>query len=573
MIHPKHLQRVVALAAICIALAATAQPPKASEALPAEGAGDLPKISTSGLTGDRITLNVEQVDIRAMLTLLAQSQRVSIVAGPEVEGTISVNLFDVPFEDALSSILGVAGFTHYTKGDVIYVTTEEARKSMPLASNDLKVRTYRIRHAAPASLITSIESFLSPGGKVIVNQAESGGGEEGAATSSGDTFLIVQDAPEYLDQLDELIPQLDVPPYEAIVIEIEHSEMETMRTAVEELLSPQGSVQITAEKRMVVQDAPEYIARIQAVVAELDVAPRQVLISTRILNISYDANVALGVNFGSSSIPYDPIRFDQNLPFLTNPGRDITSVTTGEAGIFSMVLRDHEQLYIDALESRGNVETLAAPELLALEGEEASMIIGQKLGYKTNAQADNNTTFENVQFLEVGTQIRVTPEITRDGLIHMQIAPKVSDGEINEITGVPDENTTEVETTTIVRDGETILIGGLINVRKQRTRSGLPVLGKIPVVGLLFGRKRSIDSKSELVVLITPHILGAEGTPGMAEQADRVEQIGKDLFNRETGPRDVLERDQPQKLTPWEIAPPEAPDLASEISGEVPPEQ
>ena len=524
----------------------------------------VPDIPSAALSGDRITLNVEQVDIRAMLTLFSQSRRVSIVAGPEVEGTISVNLFDVPFEEALRSILGVAGFTHYTKGKVIYVTTEEAKKDMPLASNDLEVRTYHIHHADPAMIVRSLKTFLSPSGKAIINSDDAGGESSGSSASSassspssatGETLLIVQDAPAYLLQIDALIPQLDVPPYEAVVFEIEHSDIETLRTAVEDALSPRGSVQVATDKRMVVRDAPEYLERVRVLIGELDVVPRQVLISTRILNINYDSNMAIGMNFGSSSIPYDPIRFDSNLPFLTNPGQDVTSITTGEQGVFSMILRDHEQLYIDALESRGHVETLAAPELLALEGEEASMIIGQKLGYKTNAQADNNTTFENVQFVEVGTQIKVTPEITRDGLIRMKIAPKVSDGEINEVSGVPDENTTEVETTTIVRDGETILIGGLINARKQRSRSGLPVLGRIPVVGLLFGRKRAIDSKSELVILITPHIVGNEGTPGMTDQADRIKNVEEQLFSRESSPKTILQPDRPQIIQPLQIAP------------------
>lgn len=557
----------VILAMSCLATLVHAQGRQAAEPV-ATPIPVVPDIPTSALSGDRITLNVEQVDIRAMLTLFSQSRRVSIVAGPEVEGTISVNLFDVPFEEALSSILGVAGFTHYKKGNVIYVTTEEAKKDLPLASNDLEVRTYHIHHADPAMIVHSLESFLSPSGKAIINSDDTGSDSSSSSTSSassspasatGETLLIVQDAPAYLLQIDALIPQLDVPPYEAVVFEIEHSDIETLRTAVEDILSPRGAVQVTTEKRMVVRDAPEYLERVRKLMTELDVVPRQVLISTRILNITYDSNVAIGMNFGSSSIPYDPIRFDTNLPFDISSGRDVTSVTTGEKGVFSMILRDHEQLYIDALESRGHVETLAAPELLALEGEEASMIIGQKLGYKTNAQADNNTTFENVQFVEVGTQIKVTPEITRDGLIRMKIAPKVSDGEINAVSGVPDENTTEVETTTIVRDSETILIGGLINARAQRSRSGVPVLGKIPVVGLLFGRKRTIDQKSELVVLITPHIVGNEGTPGMSDQADRVKDKEKQLFSGESGPKTLLERDHSQVIVPLQIAPPITP--------------
>ena len=508
-------------------------------------------VSPADLQGDNITLNIEEVNIRALLTLLAQARRVNIVAGPEVSGLVSVNLFDVPFRDALASILGVAGYTHYKKGAVIYVTTEEAKRNLPMSAHNLSIMSYKLQHADPAMVVELVETFLSPSGQVVINEIGAGSGEG----QRSEALVVVQDAPEYLLQIDQLIPQLDVPPYEAMILEIEHIDIETLRPAIETLLSPSGSVEISTESKLVIQDAPGYVDRVSALVAELDVPPQQVLISTRILNILHDDNLSLGVRFGSSSIPFDPIRFDANLPFLTSSGRDLTSVTTGDQGVFSMILRDHEQLYIDALESRGNVETLAAPELLALEGEEASMIIGQKLGYKTNAQADNNTTFESVQFLEVGTQIRVTPKISRDGLIHMRIAPKVSDGEINALTGVPDENTTEVETTAVVRDGETILIGGLINLRKQRSRDGVPVLSKIPVFGLLFGRKRVIDSKSELVILITPHIVGSEGTPGMTAQGERIESLQGIMSSEEVDARDFFEPDEPQVLMPLDLAP------------------
>ena len=387
-------------------------PPGAREAPPL----DLDSLSDADFTGGAITLNIEEVDIRALLGLLAQTRRLNIVAGPEVTGTVSVNLFEVPFEDALDSILGIAGFTHFKKGAIIFVTKEEAKSTLPMKAHDLVVRTFDLHHVEPDDLLATVNEFLSLSGKAALSTTS--GTAEGA---SMETKLIVRDAPEYLAQIASLIETLDVPPYEVKVFDLDYLTADEVLTAIEGYLSPNGKATVGTENQIVVQDSPEYLANVACLVASLDAQPGQVRISSKILNLTRTDDMKSGVQFGTSTRPYDLIAFDASLPFVPNPRREIKTLTTGEGGLFSTIIHDHEQAFVEALSERGNIEVLAEPELLALHGEQATMIIGDKLGYKTNAQADNNTTFEDVQFLDVGTQLEVTPYILGGDVVKVEV--------------------------------------------------------------------------------------------------------------------------------------------------------
>ena len=506
------------------------------------------------LTGENITLNVENEDIASVLKMLSLSRGVNIVAGPLVTGPVSVNLYDVPFEDALDAILGVAGFTHYTKDNVIYVTTEDARAKLPPEAGNLVIRSFRINHAKPEEVVKTIEAFLSPAGKAILTPQE--------------RTIVVRDAPEYVSAIAELVAQQDLPARAPSLtvrsFRIDHAKPDELLATVEKLVSANGQAVLNAkEKTIVVQDAAEYVAMIAQVIAQQDAPARQVLIAAEILRVSRDDDLDLGVELRRNWWDPDTVAFSRNpgtgaftqgagltqdLGTLNEAGGGllIGDLSSGNQGLLWSGIWKDKEIFLTALATKGKVETLAAPEILALDGEEARMIIGDKLGYKTFSRADDGTTFEKVEFLDVGTQLTVTPEIARDGLIRMKILPKVSSGQIGD--GVPVENTTEVETTMLVRNGETIVIGGLISVRKERTRSQVPFLGDIPYLGLLFGHNVWIDAKTELVILITPHIVGPDRAPFMDARIEEYTKDSKLYPDESLYPRDPL-RPQDQETS------------------------
>lgn len=505
------LGRVAVLAGLVLAI--PWGPARAQE--PADGQEQRLRLLEQ-LSGERITLTVEEIEISSLLKLLSQAARVNIVAGPEVTGQVSVNLFDVPFKEALDSILGVGGFTHYRKGDIIFVTTEAAKATLPLGVSDITLHTYRIRYAEPEEILSAVKEFLSPAGKAIVSQGKN---------------LVVQDAPNYVALIDQLVNKLDVPPELVKVYEISHAAPEDVLNAIIPFLSARGNAIMSPGKKLVVQDTPDYLGTIEGIIKELDLPPRQVLISSRILSVTHSDDKSLGVEMGSV---FESPRGDQTTTFTQGFVQELTNgiLTEGLTGYFAIIARDHENILISALQDKADVQVLAAPQLLVLDGETARIQVGERLGFRITTTTET-ASLESVEFLEVGTLLEVTPSIGVDGLIKMKVHPEVSSGSISS-DGLPSERTTEATTTMIVKDGETIVIGGLLDTTKERFRTQVPVLGSIPILGFLFGRNRWVDRTSELVILITPRIAGPTAISQMEPQINWVEAVQRRLAGDET---------------------------------------
>ena len=182
---------------------------------------------------------------------------------------------------------------------------------------------------------------------------------------------------------------------------------------------------------------------------------------------------------------------------------------------------------LDALRQRSRLRTLATPKLLALEDHEAETIIGDRLGYNVTTTIDNVTT-TSTEFLESGVILKVRPSVDEQNRILLDIHPEVSTGSVSD-DGIPNQNTTEVTTSMLVNSGQTVFIGGLIRHSSEQTREGVPVLGDIPVVGLLFSNKALSSAKTELVVLITPYIVDGNKVQLDNGKSQQVSNIAQEL--------------------------------------------
>jgi type IV pilus assembly protein PilQ len=164
---------------------------------------------------------------------------------------------------------------------------------------------------------------------------------------------------------------------------------------------------------------------------------------------------------------------------------------------------------------------MARTNIQAVNKQLGQVYIGEKIGYQSTINQDpSGGNTQEVSFLETGTKLAFRPYIGNDGFIRMDIHPKVSDGTIQS-TGIPNEDSTEVATNIMVKDGQTVVIGGLFKDDTTNTVRQVPILGSIPVVGFLFREKRDILERNEIVVLLTPHILdapdSAAGAMGLAD--------------------------------------------------------
>ena len=268
------------------------------------------------------------------------------------------------------------------------------------------------------------------------------------------------------------------------------------------LLSEKGRASSYSPLRsIIVEDMPGVLENVALVIARLDTKPRQVLIEAKIIEARMAEGSSVGVDW---SVLFAKDRGSAVLEGFASPagaGSKGLFVTWGEGDITTA---------LQAMETVEKLETLASPRLLALDGYAAEIMIGGQLGFSVVTTIDN-TVIQSVQFLDTGTQLKITPFIGEDGFILMKIAPELSDGVIQE--GLPSKTTTKVSTDVLVKDGDTLLIGGLIRTRDERVREGVPFLKDIPLLGRLFGVNRTDTQKTEVIILITPRILASGESP------------------------------------------------------------
>ncbi len=278
---------------------------------------------------------------------------------------------------------------------------------------------------------------------------------------------------------------------------LDYARTDQIQPVVERLLSPIGRVTGYPPLRtLIVEERPDQLANIDAIIRTLDAAPRQVLIEARILQARLAKDMRFGINW--------------SLAFSKNNGIGDVNVEgfagaagSGE-GMFVSWGQGDFAAALQTLEGVEELSTVAAPRVLAIDGSEAQIMIGDQLGFPVLTTVDN-TIIQSVQFLDTGTQLRITPTITGDGYILMKIHPELSDGSIKE--GLPSKSTTEVTTDVLIKDGHTLFIGGLIRDRTEKIRVGLPLLMHLPLLGPLFGRTVVSHEKNELITLITPRIV------------------------------------------------------------------
>ncbi len=290
------------------------------------------------------------------------------------------------------------------------------------------------------------------------------------------------------------------------VYELDFASAAEIDRVVKGLLSPIGNSFISEtssdDKRktrevLVVEDLPQYLSRISSYITQADRAPRQVYIEARILEVTLDKELEHGVNLTEVlDIANTQVTFE------TRGFADPTSSPAVFLGIDGTDLDGLIELLLETTDSK----VLASPKVLALNGQQAKLQIGSRFGYFVTTTTETST-LQNVNFLDVGVVMDVTPTISHDGKILLNIKPKVSNGLVNPVTGLPEENTTEVETTVMLEDGNAMVLGGLIQEEDIETQTKVPWLGDLNYVGRLFQTRRVDRKRSEIIVTLIPHIV------------------------------------------------------------------
>lgn len=283
---------------------------------------------------------------------------------------------------------------------------------------------------------------------------------------------------------------------------VQYSNPADVERILKKHLSNYGKITLMEKRRiLVVEDLPSVLNKIEKLIQEVDVEPRQILIEAKILEVTLTDGESFGLDwtyFFNISDGAGRVGTRQ----LGNPRN---------AGLFLDFLGPNLKIALDALKERGRLRTLSTPTLLAMEDQTAETQVGTRLGYSVTTTI-NQVTTESIEFLETGIILKVTPSVDDHGMINLEIHPEVSDGSVSD-DGIPSKTTTQITTNMLVADGQTVFLGGLIKRNITESNEGVPLLSDVPIMGNLFSNKSERMGSTEIVVLITPTIVNFKQNP------------------------------------------------------------
>ena len=481
-----------------------------------EGAGTLDaakegQAEAAAVVSENVTLDFKDADIRNVLKIISYKSGANIVTTPEVMGNVTIRLVDVPWEKALDVILKTYGFGYEKQGSIITVAPMEKLTALKKQEVELAqvqptlTEVYNLKYIDAQDAKKALEPQLSGRGRITVLEMTGQAGWE----------FGVEDM--------------------------------SKRQRVEEEKKSRSKV-------LIISDIPPVLDKIREVVAQLDAMPQQVIVETRIVEVNRDRLKDIGFDWGtgttgaeSTAITATPaskvggeaaseigghLLGDQIIPSVFGP-RESTTLTTANTGLkvlFRKLTGTQFEVLLHALEEDVNTNTLSAPRIMALNNQEASILIGTKFPIlKTDTTGAGSTAITNVTldyYQDIGIQLNVVPQIGSNDYINMVIHPAVSTfvSSATSITSAtyPIIDIREAETRVLMKDNETVVIGGLLKDAKAKEIIGIPFLSRIPFLGVLFRRETIDTQKVDLLIFITAHIVREnEFTP---EEIARLEE-------------------------------------------------
>lgn len=408
-------------------------------------------------TGDKLSLNFQDIEVRSVLQLIADFTGLNLVASDTVSGSITLRLQNVPWDQALDLILKTKGLDKRQIGNVLLVAPAEeiaARERLELETNK------QIAELAPVRLEI-----------IQINYAK-----------AGDIVELIR--------------------------------------ADEELISDRGFISSDVRTNTIsVRESADKLEEIRRLINTWDIAVRQVSIEARIVRAQTNVAESLGIRwgggflnddgsntfFGSGSLEgNEGVWNDQEVVYPDALAVDL-GVTGAGASSFAIGLGGSDFLVdmeLSALESDGKAELVSQPRVVTADRQTATIKSGEEIPY----QEASSSGATSVSFKEAALSLEVTPQITPDNKIIMDL--RVNQDSRGEVTnGIPSINTNEVTTQVLVGNGETVVLGGIFQSEMATTVTKTPFLGDIPYIGALFRRTENIDERSELLIFITPKIM------------------------------------------------------------------
>lgn len=430
---------------------------------------EIKKKKKKDYTGERLSLNFQNIEVRAVLQLIADFTGINMVTSDSVQGNVTLRLKNVPWDQALDIILKTKGLAKRQKGNVMLV--------------------------APTAELAAQEKLELEAEKQVVELAP----------------IISETIQVNYAKAEELVTILE--------------------KKGNSLVSERGNVAIDARtNKLLIQDTAKNIDAIVSLVEELDVPVRQVLIESRIVLVTTNYSKDLGVRFGvaterssggtigglagtiggarnaanaSGGLIAPPSNLNVDLG-VANPAGSIG------LAIAKLPFGTLLDLELSAAEAEGQTEIISSPKVITSNQHTARILTGTEIPYVSSSTSTTGVQQQTVTFKNAVLELEVTPQITPDDRINLDLkVTKNSPDYANEIftVGGPPITKNEVETRVMVDNGETIVLGGVYERTKSHSVTRVPLLGELPLIGWLFRANSEVDDKSELLIFVVPKIV------------------------------------------------------------------
>jgi general secretion pathway protein D len=508
-------------------------------------------------------LDLRDIEIKDAIKLIAEQSGLNIAVGDAVQGRVTVYLENVPAREALATVLQLSHFAFEDNGGLLQVISEQdyqAKYNRPF-SQRVASRVFRLKGMKAPAAAALLERLKNPFGKVVGDEvsgtvyaedtllklrefetyldevdrpvetrsflldhieAESAAAKLGAILTSGvgsarpdkqSNKIFVTDTAEKLAAIENFLREVDVP-REPVVFDLSYARAEELGVIIKAYLTPSlGTLEVNKRaNQIIVIDTPAKVKELARIIRELDRKEPQVQIEARIVQVVLRDEFRMGVDWDAV------VKNAHGLELKTAWG-GVGSSSKASLAIGTLS-DDNYRAVVEALGSVNKSHVLSNPRVAVINNQEARILVGTTKPYVTTTTTTPSSgpvsVSEEVKFIDVGVKLVVTPTIHPDGFVTMKIRPEVSSAANSIRTGqnnvIPIVDTSEVETTVRVKDGVTIVIGGLIKDEKTGQASKIPLLGDIPVMGSVFRNTGRSKEQTEIVIFLTPRIISGDVT-------------------------------------------------------------
>ena len=474
-----------------------------------------------------ISLDLKGMEIRDVLKILSQKSGLNMVADNDVKGAVSLYVKDVDVMDALDIVVFTNSLAYEQEGTLIRIMTDKKYEKLHGATfkDRTKTEIVKLEHANATSIAAVLSKIKTRIGKVIADDASN-------------TIVLIDNA-ENVKRMKKAIEEMDV----LLVTEVfslDYANAEAVKDKLEKMLSENmGSIKFDERtNKLVVKDTPGKMKEIKKIIEAFDEKTREVTIDAHIIKVTLSDKYSNGIDWSTVATLGDiTIEAASNLTTSLTGTTPSTLTIAKKGGTHSSVLR--------LLKTFGETDVLSRPRITVTNNEEANILVGAKEVYVTSEVTTTSGgtyhTTDHVQFVDVGVRLSVTPEINKDGYIKMKIKPEVSDTDTTKTVTltnpdgstrsiIPYVTTSEAETTVLVKDNTTIIVGGLMKDTITKYNEKVPFLGDVPILGKLFSSKGTSKEKTELVIFLTPHIIeGDVVTEDTKSYVDKWEEKAREI--------------------------------------------